>query len=230
MDNNHSSANGDDKTLSECHPTGIHKNGVRKSKSPGSVYSPVATTLPPLEVEWTEEPAVSSMLEIPPGQVVGTRPQGHLCCGCCCDMRRAVIIVNLISLGLSVPYFRAIVIGTLLSLLVRNRSDNDTAAENMSYDGDQTSEPSLMYILFLPLLYAAGYLLGLLGAVRFNVHMVAVAAVLLVTIVIHSLVHYNFVLWILPALFLYPHVCFIHQFYQGTMTKENYPNEMKACC
>lgn len=160
------------------------------------------------------------------GHVVVVGEQGHKCCGGCCDMRRAVIIVNtihacLITIGI-------VGILTTLSLFnnVGDAFDDDIAAATTEQYKVPLPEVGLA-IMGIQLIAA---LCGIVGAVKFNVIFTAAAGVAyavafvwgLANLIIAAIIYYEF--------FLYPHVFFIQQMRTGIMTKSNYPSERHSCC
>jgi hypothetical protein len=155
--------------------------------------------------------------------------QGHTCCGgccpgcgnrCCCDMRRAVIIVNIINIVI-------IVLGMMTKFSGYNITydDDQVAAEMEAY----RNEPLGLFIAFgtLHILLSAA---GIVGALRYNVYLVAIAAAAYCFACVMALVALNPYGLLYPGFFAYPHFFFIKEVREGTMSKENYHNEELSCC
>jgi hypothetical protein len=146
----------------------------------------------------------------------GSTKQGHSFCGVCCDMRRCVIIINCVYV--------------IISLL------------------DLSAEKFAMYpfgwfdvMIYFKIVLCA---VGIVGAVQFNIYLVAIPAVMylleaifaaIVIITDNSYGVYSLLLfgyYSLPVccILLYPHILFIIEKCRGIMTKENYHNEEQSCC
>ena len=150
--------------------------------------------------------------------------QGHLYCGFMCDMRRAVMIVNLITIGMALSSI------TLVRVLSRddfvNNYDDDFTKFELQSLGNSKGK-TIAYGVFT----IACALVGATGAFIYDTNMVLVGAAY------HSL---NTILKFFPptgfwsivvaSLLAYPHFPFIVERRRGIMTRENYPNEMHSCC
>jgi hypothetical protein len=136
--------------------------------------------------------------------------QGHSCCGCCCDMRRAVIIVNIINLV-------SLLIQVILFLSV-------------DVDGVNTTLFIVASIIGFVVLFV-----GIIGANQFNKWLVGIAGFFYAANVIYLLV-LSFAApsllfsAALSVLYVYPHVMFVVENGKGIMTQENYKNEEQSCC
>ena len=160
----------------------------------------------------------------------GKRRQGHHCCGGCCDMRRAVIVVNLVNLAL-------VIFGLFGTLSYRNVASNPSAY----YDDDKSISAFDNYkvlplnrIIAMAVIRIVASALGVFGGFNFNVYTTGMAAaVYCVDTLMALLFSYGpFSIYFLAynALFAYPHFFFIKELRAGIMTKENYPNEKHSCC
>jgi hypothetical protein len=144
-----------------------------------------------------------------------------------CDMRRAVIIVNLVTIIVS--------IGLLLLLLVTRRvtaqiQDDFQDDQVQSAAADQWSKienVSYVYHVFLRIVCAA---LGVLGGLFFHGILVAFSAVSLLVDFGVSIVLRDWVGIFMSPIFLYPHLMFLRYLRSGLMSPENYRNEMQSCC
>jgi hypothetical protein len=137
--------------------------------------------------------------------VVGAREarQSHICCGCCCDVRLAVIVVNIISMCLAV---QAII-----------------SFASMSSGGYYASN---IGALVLGMICKTA---GIYGAHKFNKIGLAIGAIWYALDCIHSIVFFDIAGAIMSGFFCYPHVVFLQEMNNGIMTPEKYPNE-KLCC
>ena len=149
--------------------------------------------------------------------------QSHLCCGCCCDTRRAVIVVNIISMS-----FAAIAIFSLSMVTsdgyASQFDDDEVQAALNEIDG--TSVGVAIGITCLGIICSAA---GLFGAFKFNNIAIMVAAVWYCAECIRSLVFYNLGGAIMAGFFAYPHFVFYQEMKKGIMTPANYPNEEQCC-
>lgn len=71
---------------------------------------------------------------------------------------------------------------------------------------------------------------GIVGGVKFNVHLTAIAAISYIVTFVLGLVSLNIVGLVYNGFFLYPHVFFIQEMRKGIMTESNYLNEKQSCC
>ena len=149
--------------------------------------------------------------------------RGHKCCGGCCDMRRAVIIVNIINLCFLLAAIMSLF--ALLSLDKSNLSAQEAAAIS-DLDG-----ATVGVALTLSILKIIANSLGIYGALQFNVIMVGISCAVYCFDVFLALIAFNFAGLIYAVFFAYPHFFFIREVRTGIMTKENYPiNEEQSCC
>jgi len=168
--------------------------------------------------------------------------QGAKCCGCCCDYRRAVIVINIIFIIIGVMN----ILGTITnSQIIRNGQDfNDDAVE------DKLKDMNVLNSIFIGLGLAAS-IASLVGAVSYNIYLVAVNVVWMMIQYIASIIitekslnsmedvtgkdyatpiPYYVVQLIITILFIYPHVGFINEVKSGIMSRETYPREEYSCC
>ena len=150
--------------------------------------------------------------------------QGHKCCGGCCDVRRAVIVVNLVSIGL-------LLFGLVGMIVVKK----NVSAMEFTDDATKTAMEEFAALPLAPLI--AGFVVpivmdavGLAGAIIYNKWMVGVAGVFYCVLIVFDLLQLNVPGVIYNAFFAYPHFFLIKEINMGIMTKENYPNEKFSCC
>jgi hypothetical protein len=150
--------------------------------------------------------------------------EGHKCCGACCDMRRAVIIVNLINATF-------LIIGILAVLTLTTIDPDDYTDDQVDEAVSNVSNGSATVVILVSLLKLVLNLLGIYGAMTYNMYMVGASCVVYFFEGVMSLVVMNLYTLVYSAFFAYPHLFFIQEVKAGVMTKENYPiNEEMSCC
>jgi hypothetical protein len=152
--------------------------------------------------------------------------RGHKCCGGCCDVRRAVIVVNCVVGGLVLWGVLAVLALKTGAEHIAMKMDDDEAIAAMNKLQDAPIVPLL--IRFSIALICCVF--GVLGAIQYNVWMVYVAALKLCVDIVVGLCTFNVAVVIAFSLFLYPHVFFIKEVREGIMSKDNYENERQSCC
>jgi hypothetical protein len=156
--------------------------------------------------------------------------QGHNCCGGCCDVRRAVIIVDLISVC-SVAFALAMLV--FLDAVAGKIDMNEITDDAVRADFEEQLSMLEKYsgitsvILIVEMVF---YGMGVYGAISYNQWLVASALVLYSVLVAYNAAYFNIPGVIGNALFAYPHWFLIQEIRSGIMTKENYPNEKHSCC
>jgi len=145
------------------------------------------------------------------------------CCGCCCDMRTAVIWVNIVSLILTVPLAMLFVGGTVAMNSVDMTDANSEFYENIEDDQlrDQTIEAmaqmedssngimaAAISIVVIRMLCSA---IGIYGAVKYKVWPVMVSLVAYIVEFVSSAIMLNILGLIMPVFFAYPHFFFIRE-------------------
>jgi hypothetical protein len=126
--------------------------------------------------------------------------RGHKLCGGCCDVRRAVIIVNMVVGGLTLLVF--IFVLPLAILFV----------------------PFPLAPCALGIMGAIRYNVRMVGAAALNICVIIGVGLSAFN------QHFNMFGVALFAFFLYPHILFIKEVRDGIMSKENYENERHSCC
>ena len=154
-------------------------------------------------------------------------------CGCCCDFRRAVLVVNGISIVLRILLMVGVAI--LPSFVAKNLDDVESAI-----DDDETREQIDTYAKSGNLAVVAAIVevvaIGIYGALKFQQWGIRTAlsfyafSMLLVMMsiradnIIPSFVNLSF-----AAVFVYPHVCMLILMRAGIMTNSNLHNIAKCC-
>jgi hypothetical protein len=148
--------------------------------------------------------------------------QGHSCCGSCCDMRRAVIIVNSIMMVL----MTIVTLGFVVGMEAMENADDDAVKAAST----QLQSVPVAALIFINLVQIACYGFGIVGAINFNNCYVIAAIVAYCANLLGALIQVNVGGILLAGFFLYPHIFFYKEVKAETMTSENYPNEIQSCC
>jgi hypothetical protein len=151
---------------------------------------------------------------------------GHSCCGCCCDTRRAVIIVNAVMTCFTLLSAVLMVAGVEILEAAAADADDDAVAEV----GKELQSFPVGIMVVLMLIQAAFYVLGVWGAINYKKYFVVAALCAYVLSFVINLLQLGFFGMVLAVLFAYPHVFFIKELDANIMTPENYPNEVQSCC
>ena len=200
-----------------------------------SEYNPTATatevkTAVPLGYEGSaigtiNEPGTNPTIIVIPADRPHTEVrQGHSFLGCMCDMRRAVIIVNIISLIFVT--IGVITFCVLFSSKYRDRFDDDDDVQE-DFDELDRWRGALIAILVLGFII---HISGIVGGARFSRWMVLMPGVWLSLGCIFNLFALNIGAAVVCGLFAYPHFIFFREIQMGIMSKENYINETQSCC
>jgi len=209
--------------------------------NPPTVEAVAVTGLTPVPVNASNgQPPVGSRQAIPMHQ---QEKQGAKCCGCCCDYRRAVIIIAIIFI--CVTAISLIFAVLAVSLPGVSNFDDDEIEE--IFNGNTTRNIATSAVSFVMALVA------LLGARFYNIPMLCL--VILWFLVSYALsvyfgidninqvnaletgdVEYRYPIGvfvgqaIVTALWIYPHVGLILEIRSGIMSRETYPREEYSCC
>jgi hypothetical protein len=151
--------------------------------------------------------------------------QGHLFFGCCCDMRRAVIIVDIINTVFASLNLLAILTFTLFGSNLTDSFDDDVTKNDMAI---ATSYPVVAIVMAVFALVCP--VLGIVGAARYSGWMVIVPAVWYCVDMVISILSSSPAGAALAVMFIYPHIFLFKQLNKGIMTMDNYPNEIHSCC
>jgi hypothetical protein len=159
------------------------------------------------------------------GNVVGARQarQSHLCCGCCCDTRRAVMVVNVLGICLAILSIASI--SRARSARANYAFDDDEYQYSSSEIDDKAVGLSISVLVVGMFCQVSGFY----GAHKFKKIGTTIGAVWHALECIRSIVFYDFAGAIMSGFFCYPHVVFLQELKNGIMTPEKYPNE-ELCC
>jgi hypothetical protein len=144
-----------------------------------------------------------------------------------CDMRRAVIICNLVTIVVSMALL-LIWSWTRPTAPIQDDDFHDDHVVNNVADGwSKLEDVSNVYHIVLRTICAS---LGVLGGIFFHFILVAISAVAVVFDFCASIIRRDWVGIFMPPIFLYPHLMFLKYLRSGLMSPENYKNEMQSCC
>eukprot|EP00980_Cylindrotheca_fusiformis_P016545 scaffold4961_cov80-Cylindrotheca_fusiformis.AAC.1 len=166
----------------------------------------------------------------PPGfleQLLGPQKgrENHLYFGCCCDVRRAVLILNIITICCN--------LFTMIYLAFDAHIVQDDPSFVYETDVSHPAEPICIYEIVL-LISCVMHAFGVSGALKYNTTHVKIAAVsyaipLTWAAVGWAVLNFDFVPFVARAIFLYPHIVLIKEIERGVMTSYNNEN-IQACC
>jgi hypothetical protein len=220
---------------------------IKEGYDNGAAYAEGAVVVMASDVEEATgemqhtNPASSTSTKTPSAYVDVSGPkQGHVFCGCCCDVRRATIAINIVNL-----VFAVISIILLSAAVTATRNFNDDSVQNALEEADLDSAftASIVITVFTIIFNIA----AIVGAARFNIWLVLSNAVWLIvgfiiTIAVNikasnsvSGYNYNFVNvainLVVTCFFLYPHVVLIYEIkFTKTMSHQTYKREEQSCC
>jgi len=151
-------------------------------------------------------------------------------------MRRAVIIVNIISVALSAFGLLFISLGYSIlnassdfSSAMTDAMDDDEAKQAFA-DVEKAAGASLGFLIFLAVAKIVCYSCGIYGAMSYNIWLVGVSLAAYGLGFIYALIHGNILALLPQGFFAYPHVFFIKEVKEGIMSEENYELEKQSCC
>jgi hypothetical protein len=165
----------------------------------------------------------------------GSSRESHVFCGICCDLRRAVLIMN----SITVVFQFMMMIGMFAGFSFLN-NNSDTIVDAMDDDiakkqfedwaehGNFKLVEALVGIFFI--LSIALHGCGIYGAYKFELWGVVTAAVSYSISCLLGLISLNFVHVTIAGVFLYPHIIMIKEMQEGIMTEDNYSSVATCCC
>jgi len=173
------------------------------------------------------------------GGPASLKRQSPLFLGYLCDMRRAVIAINII--GFIYGFSQVVLAGIGLAFV------DDIVADALANDMETTQDNILVGELTTKVVFCLSLVTGLLsilfcslgiyGAIKFNLCLVGTAtayraadfAISLLAAVFDFEALYVIHL-ILGAVFLYAHIALMKSMRRGTMSEDNYATERRTCC
>ena len=163
--------------------------------------------------------------------------QGHTYCGFCCDMRRAVMIVN----AVNILFLLIITLAVAEADRMVRESDNDAEKEALD-----SSEKALRGVAIIAVF---GWILSFVtiwGAIKFRVIPVALNALYMFIAFLatstmryratehHTAHDFDVGSWFINVFFLllaeYPHIMYVIEVRSGILSAETYQREKRCCC
>lgn len=157
-----------------------------------------------------------------------------LCFNCCCDFRRAVLIVNGIAIGIKLMEMIGVVV--FIHYLndnledIENDLDDDTARKQVDSMFKSGKVAGLEWFFeILETIGIAIHACGIYGALQFKQWGIIVAGCMFGLQFAVSLFSMDFFSILLSGLMVYPHVCMYNLMKAGIMTPQNY-HKVASCC
>jgi hypothetical protein len=170
--------------------------------------------------------------------------QGSKCCGCCCDYRRAVIILNVL-----------FIISNVINVIIYTQG-NQVILRGLDLDDDgllDEVEDTYKQQAILAGVGLFASIVAVFGAYRYNVYMVGSNVLCIIAMFITSIVlaneayntleeDYNgnndipspiatfAIQGVFMLLVIYPHVGFMYEVKAAILSEETYPREEFSCC
>lgn len=157
-----------------------------------------------------------------------------ICCNCCCDFRRAVLIVNGITIGLKLLIMMGFAI--LVSYVGKNLDDIE---EDMNDDEFRKSFDSFFksgsvagleaFVEVLETISVGLHACGIYGALNFKQWGIITAGTMYALSLLLGLFSMDIGNIVVSGLCLYPHICMYNLMKAGIMTPYNY-HKVATCC
>lgn len=192
----------------------------------------------------TEAVAVADVVALNSGAAaVAEEKQGSKCCGCCCDFRRAVMVMGIIGLVFAAINLILYVTGAAIVGSLSTSCDDDLYSDLCS-EVTVAGTYSLAVVAVICAVQVLFYIFQIVAAIKYNVCMLATVIVVnlvwfvlaIVQVfrgpaqttgnIVGSIVFYV----IFIALEIYPTAGLLKEIKAGTMSKETYPREAYSCC
>jgi hypothetical protein len=157
-----------------------------------------------------------------------------LCFNCCCDFRRAVLIVNAITIGVKLLVMMGVAIG--ISYIGKNLEDveNDIADDDVRKQVDSLFKSGTVagFEIFFEIIESVSiglHACGIYGALKFKRWGIVVSGTAYALNLFGSVISADFGGIIVSSLFLYPHIQMYNLMKVGIMTDYNY-HKVASCC
>jgi hypothetical protein len=164
--------------------------------------------------------------------------QGLKCCGCCCDFRRAVIVMALIGIVISVISLILLVSGAAVMGVAAANANDDIMASGLA-----AGTVAFTVVIIIYVIVALFYIFQLMAAIKYNVCMLGTVVVFNAIFFILSITNYimnsysagalagNLIFSVIFfGLEIYPTVGLLREIKAGTMSAKTYPREAYSCC
>ena len=186
-------------------------------------YSVVSSSTTGLNISGSEEPNSSS-----------SSSSSHLFCNCCCDCRRACLVINAISIVLKIVMICIVGIGG--KYISNNIQQIETDIDDDAYrkQVDQFVEEGGIQIVetvvdFFSMISIGLHLCGLYGALHFKQWGIIVAGSTYTVSLLFGVLALDFGAVVVGGVFLYPHIIMYKEMKEGIMTEYNY-HKIAHCC
>ena len=147
--------------------------------------------------------------------------QGHSFLFCLCDMRRAVIILNVFCLISSI-------LGGIAVILLDKYGHN---IEGFEIDNGEEETYALDVLVAFQAIGACMSMIAILGAVQFSICPVVTAALWNIAYIVICALDKQWIAVGWHVVVLYPHLVLPYDLAKGVMTRENYRQfERQSCC
>lgn len=140
--------------------------------------------------------------------------QGRLFFGFCCDMRRAVIVVNLVTISL-------VVLSDILLLVMPSDPDSDGEFAQVAIKKEVVG-------MSLTVLLLSAF--GIFGALKLEYWIIVLVCFFYGSNAVFYLILLHLPGFVISVLFCCPHFVLAQEISKGIMSEENYPNEKHSCC
>ncbi|KAG7353621.1 hypothetical protein IV203_002976 [Nitzschia inconspicua] len=140
--------------------------------------------------------------------------RAHVCCGCCCDTRRAVIAVNIVSISF---YGLGILATSLVTVAAANKDQYDDDAVVAALGEVDGAKIGLSLGLIVVGIVFNG--IALYGASTFNKTAIILGGMWYIFEAVRSVAYLNIEGAIMAAFFAYPHAVFYYELKGGIMTR-----------
>jgi len=168
------------------------------------------------------------------GNDLNNRGGSHLFCNCCCDCRRAVLIVN--GVAICIKIFDIIIVGIAGGYLTKNLDSIEADIEDdefrkevdevMKEGGALLLETVLDFMLLLGIGFAA---CGIYGALKFKKWGIITAGSAYALGLVIGVLSLDFGTLLVSGFMLYPHLIMYKEMKEGIMTELNY-HKIAHCC
>ena len=186
--------------------------------------SVVSSSTTGLNISGSEEPNSSS----------SSSSSSHLFCNCCCDCRRACLVLNAISIVLKIVMICIIGIGG--KYISNNIQQIETDIDDDAYrkQVDQFVEEGGIQIVetvvdFFSMISIGLHICGLYGALHFKQWGIIVAGSTYTVSLLFGVLALDFGAVVMGGVFLYPHIIMYKEMKEGIMTEYNY-HKIAHCC
>jgi hypothetical protein len=149
--------------------------------------------------------------------------RSHSCCRCCCDTRRAVIVVNIISMT-----FAALAVLSV-SILTNDQYAAQFDDDEVQAALDEMDGAALGITIGVAVIGMICNAFGIFGAYKFHKISTVIAGLWYFAECIRACYFYDLPSLVMAAFFLYPHVVFYQEVSKGIMSPASYPQEQRSC-